>query len=206
MVVFGNFRSFPFFYFYFFIPCHSCFVSFLGWPFETCLDIYMSNKSRRGVYMGTRPKTRYNDLISTSINDGRRGLLSHSHSHPYSHDIPRALCRSTGVVGWHWAFTLQGNGGDVWGAASARSSPVSLRYTMSFLFLFLFSFFVVYLIISPTPLYLFHLLVYLLRIFFSISSRCTPFQLWISFLFLYSRQRCHTIEFVCICNADQKED
>lgn len=132
---------------------------------------YMSSTSRRGVYMGTRPKTRYNDLISTSINDGRRGLHSHSDSHPHSHDIPRALCRSTGVVGWHWAFTrtLQGNGGDVWGAASSRSSPVSLRYDV-FFFFFLFSFFfVVYLIISPTPL----------SNFISLSTSCVSFLVFL---------------------------
>lgn len=178
-----------FFYvvFHFFIPSHSCFVSFLRWPFETCLDILHEQQEQARRIYGNQAKDAIQRFDIHEHNDGRRGLHSHSHSdsHPHSHDIPRALCRSTGVVGWHWAFTLQGNGGDVWGAASARSSPVSLRYTMSFFFSFLFFFFfVVYLIISPTPLFIFHLLVYILRILFSIPSRYIPFSFGFPFFSL----------------------
>lgn len=117
--------------------------------------------------MGTRPKTRYNDLISTSINDGRRGLHSHSHSdsHPHSHDIPRALCRSTGVVGWHWAF-LPCRGTEVtYGVLPAQEAVPSLFDIRCLFFFFSFSFFVVYLINSPTPLY----------IFISLSTSCVSF-------------------------------
>lgn len=122
----------------------------------------MSSKSRRGVYMGTRPKTRYNDLISTSITTGGVGY-THIYIHIHIHMTYQERCVGQPVL-LGGIGHLPCRGTEVtYGVLPAQEAVPSL-FDIRCLFFSSFFFFVVYLIISPT-LFIFHLLVYLLRIF-----------------------------------------